>query len=204
MLTMIAGVAEDLGVAVREELAAYRHKVFVETLGWRIPDADAGREYDRFDRADTLYVVAKDDRGNVCGCARLLPTTKAYLLQELSPELLNGLPIPCSPEVWELSRFSTKASEPRAAPWSKEEGRRRFCVLFAAVVRTALDHGASRLITFTAVGMERVLRAVGLHAHRVGPPRMVDGEAALALWIELDHQTRAALGLPLAAAVKVS
>lgn len=203
MLTMIAGIADELGVAVSNELAAYRHKVFVEALGWKIPHAEAGRECDQFDRPDTLYIIAKDEHGDICGCARLLPTTKAYLLRELSPELLNGLPAPCSPEVWELSRFTTKTSEP-APPLSKEEARRRFCILFAAVVRTALDHGASRLITFTAMGMERILRAIGLHAHRVGPPRMIDGNPVLALWIELDNQTRAALGLPLEEAVKIS
>jgi N-acyl-L-homoserine lactone synthetase len=203
MLTLIAGIAEELGVAVNDELAAYRHKVFVETLGWDIPDVEDGKEYDRFDRPDTLYIIAKDDRGFICGCARLLPTTETYLLKELSPELMNGLPPPCSPEVWELSRFTTKAPD-ISAPLSKDDARRRFCVLFAAVVRTALDHGAIRLITFTAMGVERILRAIGLHTHRVGPPRMIDGHPILALWIELDHQTLAALGLPVEKIINVS
>lgn len=203
MLTLIAGIAAELGVAVNNELAAYRHRVFVETLGWDIPDVEDGKECDRFDRPDTLYIIAKDDRGFICGCARLLPTTQTYLLKELSPELMNGLPPPCSPEVWELSRFTTKAPD-ICAPLSKDEARRRFCILFAAVVRAALDHGAIRLITFTAMGVERILRAIGLHTHRVGPPRMIDGQPILALWIELDHQTLAALGLPVEEIINVS
>lgn len=34
-----------------------------------------------------------------------------------------------------------------------------------------------------------------MHAHRVGPPQMIDDKPVLAMWIELDDQTRKALGL---------
>jgi N-acyl-L-homoserine lactone synthetase len=69
--------------------------------------------------------------------------------------------------------------------------------LFAAVVEAAIAQGATRLITFTAMGVERILRSIGMHAHRVGPPQLIDGEPVLAMWIELDNQTRQALNLPL-------
>jgi acyl homoserine lactone synthase len=71
------------------------------------------------------------------------------------------------------------------------------------VVEMAIELGAVRLITFTAVGIERILRSIGMHAHRVGPPQLIDGEPVLALWIELDDQTRRALGLPTAALSEV-
>lgn len=172
-------------------LASYRHSVFVEELGWSLPCTD-GLERDDFDRDDTVHIVAQDQEGRICGCARLLPTTRAYLLAAVFPELMNGLPLPCSPEVWELSRFSTHVTRSNGA-WTREQQRERFCVLFRALTRAARDHGAERLITFTAMGMERVLRRVGIHVHRAGPPQMIDGKPVLALWIELDAQTRAAL-----------
>jgi acyl homoserine lactone synthase len=172
-------------------LASYRHSVFIEELGWQLPCTN-GLERDDFDRDDTVHVVAQDEEGRICGCARLLPTTKTYLLGAVFPELMNGLPIPCSASVWELSRFSTRPAQ-NGETATRAVQRERFCVLFRSLTRAAIERGAERLITFTAMGMERVLRQIGIHAHRVGPPQLIDGKPVLALWIELDDQTRAAL-----------
>ena len=89
-------------------------KVFVERFGWALHTKN-GMESDQFDRQDTVYVVAQDDRGHVSGCARLLPTTRPYLLGEAFPQLLNGLAPPCSPDVWELSRFAAVDLNKQAA-----------------------------------------------------------------------------------------
>ncbi|MBL8509853.1 MAG: GNAT family N-acetyltransferase, partial [Chitinimonas sp.] len=86
-------------------LARYRHRVFVEKLGWQLKCQD-GLEFDQFDRPDTLYVVAQDQDDQVVGGARLLPTTRPYLLGEIFPQLLNGQPVPNSSDIWELSRFA--------------------------------------------------------------------------------------------------
>lgn len=196
MMTVLTGTRSQLPGSLEAELDTYRHRIFVDTLGWDLPTQN-GLERDQFDRPDTVYVVASQLDGGVCGCARLLPTTRAYLLAEVFPGLMNGTPLPSAPDVWELSRFSTKCSE-GTPTLSRDEARRHFCTFFAAVVDAATAHGASRLITFTAVGLERIVRAMGVHTHRIGPPQLIDGAPVLALWIELDDQTRAALNMPLA------
>lgn len=193
MFTVVAGPGHQIPQDLEAALAAYRYEVFIRTLGWQLP-TENGLERDQFDRPDTVYVIAKDADGLICGCARLLPTVHAYLLDEVFPGLMNGAPAPHSPDVWELSRFSTKA--PGETQLSREEARRRFCSLFAALVEAASARGAKRLITFTAMGVERILRSIGMHAHRVGPPQLIDGAPVLAMWIELDDQTRTALDLP--------
>lgn len=193
MMMLVSGNARQLPPGLEVALAAYRHRVFVDALQWQLP-AEGGLERDQFDRDDTLYVVARGPKDEVCGCARLLPTTKAYLLDDVFPELMNGAPAPHAPGVWELSRFSTMPTNGSPA-MSREEARARFCALFAAVVQVAAAHGATRLITVTALGVERILRSIGIHAHRVGPPRLVDGKPTLAMWVELDEQTRNALQL---------
>ena len=195
MLTVMAGMGSQLSPDLEVALAAYRYEVFIETLRWQLP-VENGLERDQFDRPDTLYVIARDAHGSVCGCARLLPTTQPYLLDEVFPGLMSGAPSPHALDVWELSRFSTMAIGEDSTP-PRDEARRRFCALFAAVVRAAIEQGATRLITFTAMGVERILRSIGMHAHRVGPPQLIDGEPVLAMWIELDDQTRQALQLPL-------
>lgn len=193
MLTTVQGTRNELHPEAEAALAAYRYSVFVETLGWDLP-CGRGFERDQFDRADTVYVVARDSSGAICGCARLLPTTHPYLLAEVFPRLLCGLPVPCDSEIWELSRFSTQPPKGNN-PLSREAARERFRALFAALARSAISRGAVRLITFTALGVERILRVIGIHAHRIGPPALIDGEPVLAMWIELDRQTCDALDI---------
>ena len=190
------GTRSQLSGAVEAELAAYRHRVFVERLGWQLPLSEAGFERDEFDRADTLYALVRDARGHICGCARLLPTTGPYLLADVFPGLLGGLPPPSAPEVWELSRYTTEVTHADAD--TAEAARERFRDLLRAVVEAALSRGARRLITFSYVGVERIARRFGLHVHRAGAVHMIDDRPVLAFWIELDAQTLEALGIDVA------
>lgn len=194
MVSVVTGTAGQLPPGLEASLASYRHKVFVQTLHWQLP-CENELERDQFDRADTVYAVAVDTDGAVCGCARLLPTTKPYLLGEVFPELMNGVPVPCAYDVWELSRFSTAPSR-EATTLSREDARDRLCKLLATAIEIVTARGATRLIMVTVLGVERILRGIGVHAHRAGPPCSVDGKPTLAMWIELDEKTRLALHLP--------
>ena len=100
---VIAGTANSLSEDMFYKVGRYRHKVFIEMLGWDLK-ARNQLEFDQFDRPDTLYMVSQNESGEVNGCARLLPTNRPYLLGEVFPELMNGMPVPCSSDVWELSR----------------------------------------------------------------------------------------------------
>ncbi|MBI3229767.1 MAG: GNAT family N-acetyltransferase [Burkholderiales bacterium] len=173
-------------------VAAYRHKIFIERLGWQLPVKD-GLERDQFDRPDTIYVVVRNDTGSICGCARLLPTLRPYLLGEVFPQLMNGLPVPASSEIWELSRFA--AADISECAISPQEAAQQSRQLLAAAVVTAAKQGATRLITVSPLGVERLLHRMGVHAHRAGPPIFVDGKPIFACWIEIDAQTTKALGI---------
>jgi N-acyl-L-homoserine lactone synthetase len=158
-----------------------------------LPVAEAGLERDQFDRSDTLYALARDAHGRICGCARLLPTTQPYLLGSVFPFLMDAQQPPCEAEVWELSRYTTEVVHDDAA--SAEAAHERFRRLLQAVVQAALEKGARRLITFSYVGVERIARRFGLHVHRAGALHVIDGKPVLAFWIELDAQTLQALDL---------
>jgi acyl homoserine lactone synthase len=193
MLTILVGTSAQLNAGVEAELAVYRHRVFVEQLGWELPNEQKGLERDQFDGPDTLYVIAKDSDGNLCGCARLLSTENAYLLSSVFPGLMDGQPLPSSSEIWELSRYTTQPLGGETL--SREQQKDRFAALLKVVVEAALERGAKRLITFSYLGVERLARNFGLHVHRAGAPQMIDGKPVLAFWIELDEQTRTALGI---------
>jgi N-acyl-L-homoserine lactone synthetase len=189
---MIRGTGASLAPDLLRALAAYRHRVFIETLGWELP-AENGLETDQFDGPGTAYVIARDPQGDVCGCARLLPTTGPYLLADVFPQLLHGAPPPRDPAVWELSRFAAAGC---GAP--QDISRALELQVTEHVLAHALDyaahHGVQRFITVSPLGVERLLRRLGVHAHRAGPPVVVGGHVLFACWIEVDQQSLSAMG----------
>ncbi|TKC92666.1 GNAT family N-acetyltransferase [Trinickia terrae] len=173
-------------------LAHYRHRIFVQQLGWDLPGADEHLERDQYDRDDTVYVVAHDESGSICGCARLLPTNRPYLLQEFPFLLADGMPAPNSSDVWEVSRL---AASPDASDPADTDAACAMRPMMAAVVECAAKRGARQLIAVTFLSMERLLRRIGLHVHRAGPAQRIDGRMVVALLMDIDAQTLGALNL---------
>ncbi|MEO7065484.1 MAG: acyl-homoserine-lactone synthase [Rhodanobacter sp.] len=191
-MQMIAHGGGPLPAELGSALARYRYRVFVEQLGWDLPVVDGCFERDQFDRSDTIYVIARDEDGSICGCARLLPTTRPYLLQELFPFLLaEPTQPPAQDDVWELSRFTANIGG------DAEHGRAEWAIrpMLTMVVRRALQLGVRRLIGVTFLSMERLFRRIGIHAHRAGPARRIDNRMVVACWIDIDAQTLCALGI---------
>lgn len=183
-MQVMSGAPAGLPQELYSKVAHYRHKVFVEQLGWGLQTQD-GAELDQFDRPDTVYVVAQDDEGYVSGCARLLPTTRPYLLGEVFPQLLNGLLPPCSPDIWELSRFAAvDLNNPTSTigQFSSPVAIR----LLQESITCAASHGAKRLLAVSVIGVERLLRRAGFNAHRAGPPMCIDRHSIFACWIEIE------------------
>lgn len=184
MMSVMSGAFGQLEPRLVDRLFSYRHHVFVERLGWKL-ETHAGLELDQFDREDTLYVIAKNDVGHINGCARLLPTERPYLLEQVFPSLMNGAPAPKSPSVWELSRFAAvdldvvNGAKANHCPTSVASE------VLEASMECARARGAERLITVSPLGIERLLRRMGVRARRAGPPMMCDGRPIFACWIEL-------------------
>jgi N-acyl-L-homoserine lactone synthetase len=183
-MRVISGRSGGLPADVYWRMARYRHQVFVERLGWLL-DTQDGAEIDQFDRADTVYVAVEDREGNIAGCARLLPTVEPYMLGDAFPRLFNGMSPPRDPSVWELSRFAsmdfTRRTDSPLANFSSPTT----AVLMREVMACAAHHGAKRLVTVSPLGLERLIRRLGLCAHRAGPPTLVNGQAVFACWIEI-------------------
>jgi len=183
-MEVLAGRPHELTSQLLESVERYRYKVFVEMLGWEL-DTPPGLERDQFDHAGTLYLAARDEHQNVVGTARLLPTTSRYLLGDVFPELMGGAAPPNDAEVWELSRF---AAVDFSAPNRGALGQFSSPVavgLLEKAIEVAGRQGAKRLITVSPLGIERLLRREGFLAHRVAPPKIIDGHPIFACWIEV-------------------
>jgi N-acyl-L-homoserine lactone synthetase len=82
-----------------------RHKIFVERQRYEVPSF-RGMEYDAFDTPVASYLLWRNSEGRPGAIARLIPTTERYMLRELWPTLADhDDDLPCSPTVWEVSRF---------------------------------------------------------------------------------------------------
>lgn len=178
-MRITSGCSAELHPPLMTRMARYRHRVFVEKLGWQLHCRDA-LELDQFDRGDTVYVIAQNKDGEVIGTARLLPTTRPYLLAEVFPQLLNGAPPPKAPEVWELSRFAAMDFSGPTGSALDQFSSPITTGLLQAASRCAMAHGAQRMVTVSPLGVERLLRRTGFESHRLGPPTLVQGHPLFA------------------------
>lgn len=182
----ITGTSQSFSAEMNQLLGQYRHKVFIEHLGWQL-DTPEGIERDQFDTGSAVYVVSTQANGGINGCARLLPTTEPYLLADVFPELLNGMTPPARPDIWELSRFAAVDFDARPTTRSGQFSSDIAVQLLHESVRCAREQGARRLITVSPLGVERLLKRTGLKSHRAGPPVVVDGYPLFACWIDLEE-----------------
>lgn len=185
-MNIFTGIAKNLPSELLERMAQYRYKVFVQKLGWDLTCTEDGLEYDQFDRDDTVYVVAQGDDEAVVGVARLLPTTRPYLLGEIFPHLLNGEQPPACGQVWELSRFAAvDFSAGQADDCRGQFSSAQAVKLLRSAMACARSFGARSLITVSPLGVERLLRLEGIPAKRVGRPSRAEGQRIFAFQIPL-------------------
>ena len=166
-----------------------RHAVFHDRLEWDV-NSDNGMEYDEYDEAGPVYVLAKGNDDAVEGCWRILPTTGPYMLRDVFPELLAGQPAPESPEVCEISRVAviTKKHKDVGFGFSQTPVR-----MIQESVRYAHAAGITRYLVVTSLAVERMLRKVGLNMQRLGPPVKIGKVLTVANNIEMDEVTEFAL-----------
>lgn len=183
-MEILAGTSDTLTSDLMSGLARYRHRVFVEKLGWELV-CQGGAEFDQFDRPDTRYVAARRKDGELVGTARLLPTHRPYLLRDVFPELMHGQPLPNSSDVWELSRFAAVDFDSATTGAMRQFSSPVAIALLREALAIAAKERVQRLITVSPLGVERLLRSAGFLAYRAAPPVIVNGNPIFACWIEV-------------------
>lgn len=164
MSFVVAGRLDDLPSDIRGHLGTFRHKVFVRRLQWEIPGVphDATSEWDEFDGGGTVHLVALSADKEVCGCARLMPTTGPYLLRNVFPELAGPGSPPSSPSIWEMSRFAGSGLP------DHRTGSTSGMSLFPYAMALALSFGATQLVGVVSRPVARLYRRSGLNLRDIG------------------------------------
>jgi acyl homoserine lactone synthase len=148
-------------------------------------------EVDKFDSLHPAYLAQLSDDGRVQGCVRLLPTKGPTMLRDTFPALLNGQPMPMSPQIWESSRFAIDA---RLDTPKGEHGIA--CAtyeLFAGMVEFGLSRHLSDIVTVTDARMERILRRAGWPLRRIGGPSKIGNTLAVAGYLDISSAALAKL-----------
>jgi N-acyl-L-homoserine lactone synthetase len=152
-----------------EGMFRLRHEVFKERLEWEV-GSHAGKERDMFDELDPVYIVC-EHAGEVLGSWRLLQTTRPYMLKDVFPELLYGMPAPEAPDVWEISRFAV--SKRVANNESLGTINTVTNLLLEQLFNFAARRDISRIVAVADVRFERILKRAGLLTQRFGPPMQI-------------------------------
>ena len=179
------------------EMHRLRYRVFKERLDWDV-QISGDMEIDEFDALHPEYLIQRGHNGRIQGCVRLLSSTGPTMLRDAFPLLLEGLPAPASPTVWESSRFALDIGDgTRDAVRGLASATYE---LFAGMIEFGLSRGLTDIVTVTDARMERILRRAGWPLRRFGQPRKFGNTSAVAGYLDISGEklakVREAAGLP--------
>lgn len=86
------------------EMHHHRKQIFVDRLGWDLPNRGSWLEVDEFDNEHAVYIMIVSGDGSHLGSVRLLPTSVPHMLSTLFADLCPG-GAPMGEGVWEISRL---------------------------------------------------------------------------------------------------
>lgn len=201
MLTSIIEMPQHSLEASRrlEGMFKLRHEVFKERLAWEV-GSFGGKERDMFDDLDPVYIVC-EHQGEVLGSWRLLPTTGPYMLKDVFPELLHGMPAPEAKDVWEISRFAVS----KRVVGNESLGTINMVtdMLLDQLGDFAKRRNISRIVAVSDVRFERILKRAGLLSHRYGPPLQIGVTRAVSGYADVSELNRRRAQAKLLAAARV-
>ena len=169
-----------------------RYRVFKQRMGWEVKTI-GDQEKDEFDSLpDTIHILHVSANGEVDGCVRLLSTAGPNMLSDIFGTLLDGQKAPCSPQIWESTRFAVdqdNSSKPGIIT----------ARLLDAMVEVGVIYGLKNMVAVTDLIMERILKRNCLCMERIGQVHQMGKTKAVASNIEVDldslQQLRAYSGI---------
>lgn len=160
--------------AVLEDSFRLRREVFIDRLGWSLPNAgraaQTGLEYDEFDGNAASYLVNLNSAGRVMATVRITPSTAPNVSCDTLGKAM-GISMPRGPHIVEMSRM---CADPRL---SREERRETMMELRACVGLLFLKNGWTHSI---GVGYDRHIQPFirsGMTVEFLGPPVMFPGDS---------------------------
>jgi len=149
-----------------DQMFKLRARVFRDQLRWDVQVTD-GRERDRYDDDNPVYLMdIDDDRHEIRGSLRLLPTTGPTLLADFFSDTQPDGASLSAPTIWECTRFCLNEE----TLGSYRQGGLLFAsgVLISALGDLAIDAGIESIIGNFDASMLRLYRRLGCEVEVLG------------------------------------
>lgn len=151
-----------------------RRAQFRDEYGWDLSVDALGREIDRYDLLNPLYVILQDKSGRHLASGRLMPTTGSTMIADHFADMTDGVQIE-SPLIWEVTRVMV-ANRGRGST-------RAAAALMWAGCEVGLRAGVEFLVGVTSGRMVRVFSSCGWAPEVIGRREEgTDREIAACLW----------------------
>jgi acyl homoserine lactone synthase len=171
MIVVVQGHNQQKHADLMDQMFRLRARVFAERLKWDVTVVD-GKERDRFDDLDPVYLIHTDETGReVRGSLRLLPTTGPTVLGEFFSDTMPDAALLSAPTIWECTRFCV--DEDRLRHREQIVASR---ALISALGSVALGAGIESILGNFDARMLRLYRRIGCEVdvlgstHRYGEP----------------------------------
>jgi N-acyl-L-homoserine lactone synthetase len=102
----VARVLDSSDVEEMQAALVFRHRVFLEELGWACMEEESGHDHDRYDDS-SVHFVAFDENNEVAAYCRLILPQSGFMIEtEFSDLVEPGHRIRKDPDTAEISRFA--------------------------------------------------------------------------------------------------
>ena len=195
MIFTIESADQDKYPELFDEMFRMRAEVFSGRLGWDVT-VENGREIDRFDSEDPLYLLSLDERsGQLRGAVRLLPTTGPNMLRDVFSVLMPGGTVE-SPLIWESSRFAVNPQifEARDRAEANHMVSKTTVELLYGMVEVAQRAGIEHIVSVFDARMARIFRSIDCRFELLGTPVRIGKVMTYAGLFDMSEGMRALLG----------
>ncbi|MBL0371355.1 GNAT family N-acetyltransferase [Rhizobium sp. KVB221] len=176
MIQVITSQNVDDYPELMEQVWRFRHRQFVERLGWKELRSDDGRETDRFDTDDAVHLIATlDDK--VIGYTRLLRTSGPHLLSDVYPEIMQGQAWPRSRDVYEWTRCISDDSAGKIGNVQASH------MLITGVLEFCLLSSIKGLIVETHPKLVTWMLETGYQVETLNAPQIINGVPVVPVFI---------------------
>lgn len=188
MLHVYHGEEKEKYRSIFDQMTCLRADQFSTRRGWQVTVND-GKEVDRFDQMNPLYVCLLSQEQRLLASLRLLPTMGPHMLCDVFPEVMGDTGIVRNPLVWESSRFcvDTKAIRDFGDDGINIVTR----AILAGLFSTASSAGLEYIISVYDIFVERILRRSGCKFERLGPIVRYDDLKTVAGLFAVDENLKA-------------
>ncbi len=184
MMHILTAQNADDHPELMEKLWLFRHKQFVERLGWEELRSGDGRETDRFDTDDAIHLVVS--RGDaVAGYTRLLRTSRPHLLSDVYPEIMQGNSWPRGDAIYEWTRC---IADDRAGKFGDVQASH---LLITGVLEFCLISGIQGMIVETHPKLVTWMLETGYKVETLNVPQMINGVPVVPVYIGATHDALA-------------